>query len=74
MAKRKRSNNDLQNITQKTKDRATRTPLPSAYGVCISLLIRYQRSCDSFNDFCDREAPEPRTHIDYVEDFESSKL
>ena len=27
MAKRKRSNNDLQNITQKTKDRATRTPL-----------------------------------------------
>jgi hypothetical protein len=27
MAKRKRSNNDLQNTTQKTKDRATRTPL-----------------------------------------------
>jgi hypothetical protein len=32
MAKRKRqkdkrTNNDLQNITQKTKDRATRTPL-----------------------------------------------
>jgi hypothetical protein len=25
--KRKRTNNDLQNITQKTKDRATRTPL-----------------------------------------------
>jgi hypothetical protein len=27
MAKRKRINNDLQNSTQKTKDRATRTPL-----------------------------------------------
>jgi hypothetical protein len=25
--KRKRTNKDLQNITQKTKDRATRTPL-----------------------------------------------
>jgi hypothetical protein len=27
MAKRKRTNNDLQIITQKNKDRATRTPL-----------------------------------------------
>jgi len=27
MAKTKRTNNDLQNTTQKTKDRATRTPL-----------------------------------------------
>ena len=27
MAKRKRTNNDLQNITHKTKDRATWTPL-----------------------------------------------
>jgi len=27
MAKRKRTNNDLQNTTQKTKDRATRSPL-----------------------------------------------
>ena len=27
MAKRKRTNNDIQNITQKTKDRATQTPL-----------------------------------------------
>jgi hypothetical protein len=27
MAKRKRTNNDIQNITKKTKDRATRTPL-----------------------------------------------
>ena len=27
MAKRKRTNNDLQNITYKTKDRVTRTPL-----------------------------------------------
>jgi hypothetical protein len=27
MAKRKRTNNDLQNITQKTKDQATQTPL-----------------------------------------------
>ena len=27
MTKRKRTNNDRQNITQKNKDRATRTPL-----------------------------------------------
>jgi hypothetical protein len=27
MAERKRTNNDLQNITQKTKDQVTRTPL-----------------------------------------------
>jgi len=27
MANRKRTNNDLQNTTQKTKDRATRTPI-----------------------------------------------
>jgi hypothetical protein len=27
MAKRKRTNNDLQNVTQKTKDRATQTSL-----------------------------------------------
>jgi hypothetical protein len=27
MAKRKRTNQDLQNTTQKTKDRAMRTPL-----------------------------------------------
>jgi hypothetical protein len=27
MAKRKRINNDLQNTTQETKDRATRTPI-----------------------------------------------
>ena len=27
MAKIKRTNNDLQNITQKTEDRATQTPL-----------------------------------------------
>jgi hypothetical protein len=27
MAKRKRTNNDLQNITQKTKDQVIRTPL-----------------------------------------------
>ena len=33
IAKRKRTNNDLQNITQKTKDRATRTPLKTGEGV-----------------------------------------
>ena len=27
MTKRKRTNNDLQNITHKTKDKVTRTPL-----------------------------------------------
>jgi hypothetical protein len=35
MAKRKRTkghNNDLQNITQKTKDRATRTPIKTIEG------------------------------------------
>jgi hypothetical protein len=29
MAKRKRTNNDLQNITQKTKDQATQTVNPT---------------------------------------------
>jgi hypothetical protein len=31
--KDKRTNNDLQNITQKTKDQATRTPLKTGEGV-----------------------------------------
>ena len=34
MAKRKRINNDLQNSTQKTKDRATRTPLKQGVNSC----------------------------------------
>jgi len=34
MAKRKRTNNDLQNSTQKTKDRATRTPLKLGVNSC----------------------------------------
>jgi hypothetical protein len=31
MTKRKRTNNDLQNITHKTKDGVTRTPLYTGY-------------------------------------------
>ena len=34
MAKRKRTNNDLQNTTQKTKDRAQRTPLKTVVNSC----------------------------------------
>ena len=44
MAKRKRTNNDLQNITQKTKDRATRTPLKT--GSNLSFSERDSSSCD----------------------------
>jgi len=34
--KNKRTNNDLQNITQKTKDQATRTPLKTRVNSCSS--------------------------------------
>ena len=34
--KNKRTNNNLQNITQKTKDRARRTPLKISANVCRS--------------------------------------
>ena len=45
MAKRKRMNNDLQNTTQKTKDRAPRTPLSTAGElVCFG---RVSSSCSS---------------------------
>ena len=37
MAKRKRTNNDLQNITHKTKDRVTRNPLE--WGSVIELVV-----------------------------------
>jgi hypothetical protein len=45
MAKRKRTNNDLQNITQKTKDRVTRTPLTTGgehqnTRFCAKLLVK----------------------------------
>ena len=36
MAKIKSTNNDLQNITQKTKDWATRTPLKTGVNSCAS--------------------------------------
>ena len=42
--KDKRTNNVLQNISQKTKDRATRTPLKKTYYLCYLLyvvLLRY---------------------------------
>jgi hypothetical protein len=38
MAKRKRTNNDVQNITQKTKDRATRIPLKAYVSQRLSIL------------------------------------
>jgi len=34
MTKRKRTNNDLQNITQKTRDRVTRIPLKLGVNSC----------------------------------------
>ena len=37
MDKRKRTNNYLQNITHKTKDRVTRTPLKSSAIICSEL-------------------------------------
>jgi hypothetical protein len=43
MAKRQRANNDLQNTTQKTKDRATRTSLkPGGEPRCLG---KVSRSC-----------------------------
>jgi len=63
MTKRKRKNNDLQNITYKTKDRVTRTPLKTGgdfswFLNCyitetttiwyIILILRQQRICSSF--------------------------
>jgi len=39
MSKWKRTNNDLQNITQKTKDRATRTQLKYIYAYNIVYLF-----------------------------------
>jgi hypothetical protein len=46
MAKRKRTNNDLQNTTQKTKDRTTRTPLKTGgelrgSGMVSRLILKY---------------------------------
>ena len=39
----KRTNNDMQNITQKTKDRATRIPLktgdPAPRGIAVRILL-----------------------------------
>jgi hypothetical protein len=45
MAKRKRTNNDLQNIVDKTKDRVTRTPLTT--GDKLSCSGRVSRSCST---------------------------
>ena len=39
MAKRKRTNNHLQNIAYKTKDRVTRTPLKFVGEIRVSLII-----------------------------------
>ena len=36
MVKRKRTNNDLQSIAQKTKDRATQMPLKTGYAFMCS--------------------------------------
>jgi hypothetical protein len=44
VTRRKRTNNDLQNITQKTKDRATRAPLKTGlncpFSFALSVLLR----------------------------------
>jgi hypothetical protein len=45
MAKRKRTNNDLQNITNKTKDRVTQTPLNTGDELMFS--GRESRSCST---------------------------
>jgi hypothetical protein len=54
--KDKRTNNDLQNITQKTKDRATRTPLKHFWFDSLNFVFRdlglfvighRKRICDS---------------------------
>ena len=48
MAKRKRTNNDLQNITQKTKDRAARIPLKSRGEIrCSGKVNSFCSTCDT---------------------------
>jgi hypothetical protein len=47
MAKRKMKNNDLQNTTQKTKDRATRTPLKT--GDDLSVVVA-GHNCEQLNE------------------------
>jgi hypothetical protein len=48
MAKRKRTNNDLQNITQKTKDQATRTPLKTWCDLrCSETVCSSCSTCDT---------------------------
>jgi hypothetical protein len=47
MAKRKRTNNDLQKTTQKAKDRVARTPLKT--GIELMYSGRVSRSCSTRN-------------------------
>jgi len=39
MAKRKKTNNDRQNITQKTNNRATQSPLKTEGEICCSMCV-----------------------------------
>ena len=48
VTRRKRTNNDLQNITQKTKDRATRAPLKTGVNCPFSFALSVPSSTDGF--------------------------
>jgi hypothetical protein len=56
--KDKRTNSDLQNSTQKTKDRPTRTPLKSGGGGGI----RYSGRVNSFCSTCDTRRVSVKRH------------
>jgi len=66
MVQRKRTNNDLQNTTQKTKDRATRTPLKNRGDVHLPKL-KFILWC--FNMHCWIYAICPATLLKIVVDF-----
>jgi len=56
MKKEKTTNNDLQNITQKTQNRATRTPLKTGDG------LRYSRRVSSSCSTCDTRRVTVKRH------------
>jgi len=61
MVKRKRTNNDLQNITYKTNDRATRTPVDTG-----GELVSPRRVSSSFST-CDTRRVTVKRHEHHME-------
>ena len=62
--KDKRTNNDLQNITHKTKDRVTRTPLKTGGGLMFS--GRVSSSCSTSGTRLNGESLQIISQISYI--------